>query len=447
MAQSDRFSRIISFASVSILGFVIAFALGAYAYRTNLPPIPQIKAVLAEDGVTIPPLMFHVQPNRGMGAGVTKNTIGDDGALVMLTGFFEGENQVRLVRRDGSVAHKWSLDYFEHFPDSRNRACELQSSLHVDVHGTLVRPNGDLVFNYEYCGAVKLDQCGDVQWTVPQKAHHSIIEAAAGGYWLLGRYEWQSGNFPDRFPPFTTPESNKTIREDTLIRLNEEGDILEEVSIPELMRDAGLLPLLTADGRVFTLPRAGRYELVHSNKVTELSSDMADAFPLFETGDLAISMRQLNLVMVIDPDTKAVKWHQTGPWLRQHDPEFRPDGRISIFNNNAFSTAYKDKQVIQTTPLTTNIIVVDPVTGDTEVIFGEAPGEEMLSVVRGDHQVLSDGGVLITEFDSGRVLQVSADREIVWEFVNEYDETFVGEITNALVYPADYFTTQWETCQ
>ena len=61
----------------------------------------------------------------------------------------------------------------------------------------------------------------------------------------------------------------------------------------------------------------------------------------------------------------------------------------------------------------------------------------MLSVVRGEHELLDDGGMLITEFDGGRVLQVDADGRVVWEYVNAYDDEHVAEITNAaLVAPS-----------
>ena len=90
---------------------------------------------------------------------------------------------------------------------------------------------------------------------------------------------------------------------------------------------------------------------------------------------------------------------------------------------------------------------MDPGTGETEVVFGEAPGQEMLSVLRGDHQLLDDGGMLITEFDAGRVLQVDGDGQIVWEYVNRYDDAFVGEITNASVHPAGSVDLEGQACE
>ena len=40
------------------------------------------------------------------------------------------------------------------------------------------------------------------------------------------------------------------------------------------------------------------------------------------------------MVLVLDPDDMTIKWRRQGPWIHQHDPDFRSDGRISVFNNN-----------------------------------------------------------------------------------------------------------------
>ncbi len=447
-------SKIIFFAALSFFGLFLAFSYGAIAYRSNLFPVAQIKQVyneiLLNPSALKGPKYHHLQPTRNAGDGVTVNKIDNNDDNILLIGFFDDENQARLIKRNGEVVKKWSLDYFEHFPDRAERPCnDLNSPLEIDMHGGLLTPKGELVFNYEYCGTVKLDQCGNVMWTLNKLTHHSLVEAEKGGYWIMGRDKWAAKDAPNKFPPFTTAATDDILREDTILRVAEDGTIIDEFSLVELMYNSGMEAILTADGLVFSAKRIQRLELVHSNQATELKSDIAASFaPLFSAGDLAISIRELNLVFVIDPDTKAVKWHQTGPWLRQHDAEFRPDGRLSIFNNNTYRTAYPhNNQTDLTTDFTTNIIVVDPKTGETEVVFGEKPGQEMLSVIRGQHELLEDDGILIVEFDAGRVLQVNAAREIVWEYVNKYDDNYVGEITNAHIYQNDYFDNEWAVCE
>jgi Arylsulfotransferase (ASST) len=451
---TDRLSRGIFITALAFVILAGVFLSGAFAYRNDVPPIPQLKLVYQVVGQMLrgespaTPRDEHLQPTRNQGDGVTTNTVGDDGALVLLSGFFEGENQIRLIRRDGTVVKKWPLNYLEHFPDSDTRTCDLSTPLEVDVHGALATPAGEVVFNYEYCGTVKLDQCGKVLWAIDEITHHSLVPATEGGYWLLGRELWLSTDHPDRFPPFSNTGHSKMIKDDMLLRIDEDGKILEQVSVAEILRAGGLEAELTAAEGSYYTGFVGRSELVHTNKVAELTPDVASAFPLFTAGDLAMSFRRLNLIVVIDPVTKAVKWHQTGPWIRQHDVEFRRDGRLSIFNNNTYRTAYSPRgHVLLNTPFTTNMIAVDPVTRETEILFGERPGQEMLSVIRGQHELLPGGGMIITEFDAGRVLEVDAAGEIVWEFVNRFDDDFVGEIMNADVYSADYFQADWAACE
>jgi hypothetical protein len=447
---TDGLSRGVFIASMSILAMGGSFLLGALAYHNDFPPFPQFELAYTTLQRLVrgdSHLSEHLQPTRNQGDGVTINARPDDGALVFISGFFDGENQARLMRREGTVVKKWSLHFPDHFSEKDTRACAVNSSLGVDVHGALVTPQGELVLNYEYCGTVKLDQCGAVMWRINKPTHHSLIPSMDGGYWLLGRQRWRSTEEPDRLPPFSSAAHRKQILDDTILRISDDGMILEETSIAEILRAGGLEALLTASGRSFNRGSSGRSELVHANKVAELTRGAAGAFPLFEAGDLAISLRKLNLILVIDPASKAVKWHQTGPWIRQHDPEFRKDGRISIFNNNTYRTAYSGEKVVLSSPFKTNIIAVDPVTRDTEILFGERPGQEMLSVVRGQHELLADGGMVITEFDAGRVLEVDAKGEIVWEYINRYDDDYVGEVINADIYPEGYFQSNWATCQ
>ena len=457
MARIDL-SRVSFFVSSFVIVASIAFMAGFYSYHKKNFAYRFVEATWDDVKVFfVPPeerpaeldgaWRAHLQPSRGQGRGVTVNERVDDGARILLVGFFDHENQARLVNRDGTVVRKWSLDFFAHFPEDSARACKIQSPLYVDIHGALLTEKGELVANYEYCGTVKVDHCGKLLWRLEEITHHSVVKARAGGYWILGREEWLTAEHRDRFPPFSTVTGTNKLQEDFILRVSEDGKVLERVSIPKVLYDSGLEALLTATGEDFTVNGRARDELVHTNKIAELTDDISDRFPMFSAGDLLLSFRELNLVVVVDGVTKRVKWHQTGPWLRQHDPEFRPDGRISIFNNNVYKTAYNGSYTRLDVPRVTNILAVDPATGETEVIYGQRPGQEMLSVIRGQHELLDDGGMLITEFDAGRVFEVDKDGTVVWEYVNHFDDEFVGEITNAARYDAGYFTVDWNDCK
>ena len=211
-----------------------------------------------------------------------------------------------------------------------------------------------------------------------------------------------------------------------IAQISPAGERLRIINPAKMIRDNELLGL-------FYIPDLKR-ALIHPNDVEVLSSKDAPAFPLFEAGDLLYSMRDVNLVMVFDPDTLEVKWYQHGPWLRQHDPDFLPDGRISIFNNR-LGYDYS------------NIMTVDPVTRETKVIY-ESQGEpRFYTGLRGKHQHLANGDILITSTHEGRAFEVTPDGEIVWQYINRYDADRVAVISKAHRYDADYFEVEdWSDC-
>jgi len=391
------------------------------------------------------PIHF-LQPSRGAGSGVTIIERADDGNLVLMMGFFDGSNQVRLIRRDGSVVARWPASFSAHFPDPSHLDRPPATDRNVDLHGTLINPDGSVVFNYDDSGTVKLSRCNAVLWTLAHPTHHSVEKAEKGGYWIPGS-RTISGAEVERFAPFADTAPGKGFADRLILNVTEDGDIGTQISVTQILYDSGLEPLMTAGGYAFRKENAWDRELVHLNKIGELSTALAGAFPQFEAGDLVLSLRNYNLVLVVDPDDWRVKWHQTGPWRRQHDPEFNPDGTITVFNNNTYELELIDRSVSDlSSPRVSNIIQVDPATGQTEVVYGMQAGQEMLTVIRGKHELTPGGGMLITEFEAGRVFEVDEQGRIVWEYINRYDDERVLEVTEARLYPTSYFAFDDWSC-
>ena len=71
----------------------------------------------------------------------------------------------------------------------------------------------------------------------------------------------------------------------------------------------------------------------------------------------------------------------------------------------------------------------------------------MLSIIRGKHEPTRKGGLLVTEFEGGRVFETDASGRIIWEYINRYDEDEVAEITEARIYPANYFRVSDWSCE
>jgi len=95
-------------------------------------------------------------------------------------------------------------------------------------------------------------------------------------------------------------------------------------------------------------------------------------------------------------------------------------------------------------PALSEINRVDFSDDSIETIYGNREGEEFLTIFRGKHSLTADGGLLIVESESGRVLEVSADGKIVWEYINRYDGSRIAKLTDARLYAGDYFNvTDW----
>lgn len=374
-----------------------------------------------------------LQPARYPGSGVTRfNKDEAEPGLTLLSSVFDGGNEMRLIRLDGTVVRRWPVRFFDLFKDVSHVSPEdvPTSEWNVTTHGAVALPDGSIVFNFEYLGTAKLDRCGAVQWTLARTTNHSLERTADGRFWTVNEmYRRRESPFPLLRPPFS---------EQLALQLSADGNVMREISAPGLFFKNDLTALLFSNGlRGTEVPSE---DVTHLNDVEELSAAMAPQFPAFAAGDLLLSMRNLNLLMVIDPNTERVKWHQTGPWMAQHDPDFQANGTISVFSNNDDRT--------ETGALLggSRIMEVDPSTGRTRVRYGGTPQQKMFSSRRGDHQYLDHGHVLIDESESGRVFEVNQQNDIVWEFINRYDDARVGIVMGATRYRDDYFTVRDWSC-
>ena len=437
--------------TVSVLGG--AFLLGVHsgakrnvAYRlvTRVKnAVAQSLALLADEAPTLTktrPTWF-LQPARYQGDGVTINRTTDDD-LILLSGFFDDSNEVRLIERDGTIVARWPVSYSALFPDTSHLEEPPATDWNVDLHGALIGPMGSVVANLDYVGLFKLDRCGRVEWTLARQTHHSVEAAEGGGYWVPSR-RYVTEEATPAYPPFPAP-----YYDDTVMKVSEDGRILLEKSAAAMFYANDLSAVLTATGSSIKRNWDWDHEIMHLNKVGELKSAIAGAFPAFSAGDLLLSIRELNMLLVVDPDSEKIKWWRIGPWLRQHDPEFTDKGTITVFNNNAYRSAFPahGEVSLPSIPRVSNIIEVSPKTGEHRVVYGGRDGQRMLSVIRGKQQPTVRGGILVTEFEGGRVFEIDADGAMVWEYVNRYDDDSVAEITEARVYSRAYFDVADWSC-
>ena len=146
------------------------------------------------------------------------------------------------------------------------------------------------------------------------------------------------------------------------------------------------------------------YDPFHFNDVEPLTAAMASAFPQFAAGDLLISSRTLNALFVLDPKTLHIKWYVVGATLGQHDPDWEPDGTISVFNNRI------DRGSSQ-------IVSIDPKTGARTVLLDGAK-IGFYSRIRGRHMHSASGNLVIASPQQGESFEVNPAGKVVMQYAD-----------------------------
>jgi len=389
----------------------LTFMAGVMASVFSLWPYPQLRnsvqaAFDVWNGVAHEgPHFLH--PQRYAETGVRVYDADKTQAGPVLVGsMWEGDSgwgaRLRLMERDGAVTHEWFVNPERIWPDAEHPFDPGAGEDHPFnyVHGAWLLPDGDVVFNIEYLGLARLNACSEVVWSLPIRTHHSVFRGDDGNFWVSGMYlrEQPDIRFPQVWEPFV---------EDMLVQVSPDGEVLREISTLAALYESGYQGVLSTPAKLLN------WDFNHLNDVEELSAELAPAFPMFNPGDLLISLRNFNLVVVVDGKTEKIKWHFRHPLIRQHDPDFEPDGRIVIFDNNDDTTA--DGRFWGRSRL----ISVDPATKDYEVIYPLAAETEFYTQTAGKHQLLPNGNRLIIEANAGRLFEVTPDGDIVWDWVTD----------------------------
>jgi hypothetical protein len=368
----------------------------------------------------------HLFVGRHPGIGVIQNVVGKSSpGVTLLESVFDERVGLRLFDNQGEILHTWPALYSEISPSTDLIRDEdiPTNDWETMIHGSALYPDGDVVFNLAQLALVRMSACGEVEWTLPAATHHSIHIADDGNIWTLGKryYAASDPRFPGMRPKFG---------DDLAFEVSPQGEILREISLLEMLYANDLIGAMLPTGHPL-IDGHTMNDLLHANDVETLSQEDAPAFPLFEAGDAIVSFRNLNLLIVFDPNSGKVKWSQTGPWLRQHDPDFLPDGRILVLDNRDDGA---DGRILGGSRL----LAIDPVTRKVDTIYEGTPEAPFFTSGRGTANYLDNGNFLVAETQFGRVFEVTPEGEIVWSFVHRYDDERVLSVNGASRYPDSF---------
>jgi hypothetical protein len=322
----------------------------------------------------------------------------------------EGVQHAALVLSpDLEIVHYWLLTedgQFDATPEPTWR---------VFAHGFSALRDGSVIYAFDNGVSLhRKDSCGRTMWATSGNFSHVVtVDDTATTVWTL-----RSGS--------ADPERNLLIQvaveDGRIVRQISIADIISanpEIDILELRRRHEDFALENVKGR----PGTWTKDPFHLNDVEPLPRSLADRFAMFSPGDLLISAREANLLFVLDPNSLAIKWWIIGATIRQHDPDWSSNGRVSVYNNR-MARDYSE------------IVEIDPATlARTVTVDGRKI--DFYSRIRGKHQAIPGGGWLITSAQQGRTIEVSSDGKVALEFysVLRDEEPIFGLMSEAVFLP------------
>lgn len=410
--KKDRGARLLFLFGVIFL----TFSYGLIAGMWNWWPAPQVRHLYdeARDLQRFWKNDYGLEPSRHLVTGyadrrtrfkVYQPNKMPGGYLIVagLTPARKALNSAVMYDMAGNEQQVWSFDY--------TRFADDKIPVHVFVHGLQILPDGDAIFNFD-AGSVlaRMTACQKIKWDQRGHYHHAVsIDPNDGSLWTLRDSEFVHASSQ-------TGEDIASIH------------IVDDIMKPHQLQALLAMHTLEDPDHIKWGP-----DSFHPNHIEALSAEMAAAFPQFNTGDLLISFRSINLLAVMDPQTYNFKWWHIGPWHRQHNPHFMPDGTIMVYDNNMnFDTS--------------KIMTINPTTNEVKTIFAGHPQAPFYSWRRGKVQRLADDALLITESEKGRAFIVDNEGQLVWEYNNIYDETRNGVLNKAIWVPANYFSPHALDC-
>lgn len=256
--------------------------------------------------------------------------------------------------------------------------------------------DGDLLVITKTHHVRRVDWDSEVVWQADVPAHHDLAVHPDGRVYALIRW----GDHL-RFQGESLP-----VLADGIAILSPDGELERRVELLPIFRDEldtsrlrRIAARLESDGPGGIVRGGGLGDVMHTNSIEFLPRDIEGVAP---AGSLLLSFRALDRVMILDPEMQEILWRSpAGLTQGQHDATILDDDRFLIFDNGSRRGRSR-------------AIELDPRTNEVVWEWGEG----LYTQLRGGAQRLANGNTVLTESDSGRVLEITREGEIVWEFHN-----------------------------
>ncbi|MET9713189.1 arylsulfotransferase family protein [Nocardiopsis alba] len=328
-----------------------------------------------------------------------------------------------LVDHTGRVVHTWSSG--EEQPDAADRPPGyLRGWNHVELG-----PDGCLYALVPLHALLRLGPDGHLVWKRELPVHHDLdIDAQGRVHVLTERPRTVVNDHGDR---------PRVILDNTVAVLDTEGRPVEEYSLYDLLTaDPELRPLVhdlherrwgafadsgwtpssaweadlveraeyrgpTRDALRYLRDLPGSpADVLHANTV-ELLGDHPGG--LWRAGDVLLSFRDLDLVVVANPAARRVRWWWgPGTLSGQHQPSALAGGTVLLLDNGRSRGRSR-------------VLEYDPVIEEVVWRYTADPPEDFFTEVAGGCEISGTDRVLVTDAQAGRAFEVDRSGRVLWE--------------------------------
>jgi hypothetical protein len=296
-----------------------------------------------------------------------------------------------LMDASGRVMHAWSTSPCHHWANAT------------------ILPGGDLLAvgmdppadggaqeRLEERFLMRLGADSRVEWKIREGAHHDAQPAPGGRITAI--------TAKHRREPAFDPE--RLLRDNYLAMLSAGGDVIEEISLWDLLSPGPAGFELKRAG-VARAEKIGAVDLFHANTVHWMPHPgLEERGAIWSADNVMITVRNQDTVAILNWPRREVLWTWgRGELIGPHDATWLENGNILVLDNGL---GRQWSRLVEVEPLTKTIVWE----------FTAPDRESFYSASRGGAQRLPNGNTLVTESDRGHAFEITSDGRVVWEFWN-----------------------------
>ncbi|MBC2890206.1 aryl-sulfate sulfotransferase [Gordonibacter massiliensis (ex Traore et al. 2017)] len=394
---------------------------------------------------------------------------------------FTGPNKgVLLINMNGKAVRYWKD--FQGFP------CKMIPGGHLFGH--LGERDPEAAYQ-DQTDLTEVDWDGNVEWTFNRnqevddgdggkqwvaRTHHDYqIEGNPVGYHVPGQESTDDFNkvllltHNDVRKPKISPQ---LLLDDRLIEIDREGNIQWEWSTLDHLNDFNFTEaqknVIYRDPNTQDAGAEGEGDLFHVNCASYLGPNhwYDEGDERFNPNNIIMDSREANMLWILDHETGDIVWkigpdytasrelRILGAIIGPHHTHMIPrglpgEGNILVYDNGGWAGYDQPSQVSKTGLKTqrrdgSRVIELDPVTlkvvwecRDTNETVGfPFSAHNFYSPLTSDAQRLENGNTLICEGTTGRIMEMTPEKELVWEYV-------YPDVGPALLYRAYRIPYEW----